>query len=140
MLAPKKQKHRKVFRGRSDASGISYRGCKISFGSFGLKATTTAEVTSRQIEAARRVLTRFTKKGGKIWITIFPHKPITKKAAEVPMGSGKGAPDHFVAQVKPGRIIFEMDGIDEKSAREAIKLAGYKLPVKSKFVNIDETK
>jgi len=140
MLAPKKQKHRKVFRGRSDAKGISYKGNSISFGSYGLKAMSTAEVTSRQLEAARRVLTRYTKKGGKIWITIFPHKPITKKAAEVPMGSGKGAPDHFVSQVKPGRIIFEMDGIDEKSAREAIKLAGHKLPVKSKFVNIDETK
>jgi large subunit ribosomal protein L16 len=96
---------------------------------------TTSEVTSRQLEAARRVLTRYTKRGGKIWITVFPHRPITKKAQEVPMGSGKGSPDHFVTMIKPGRIMFEMDGIEEAQALEALHLAGYKLPVKCKVVS-----
>lgn len=138
MLSPKKQKHRKVFRGRSDLKGLSYRGNKISFGTYALKAITAGELTARQIEAARRSMTRYTKRGGKIWINIFPHKPVTKKASEVPMGSGKGAPDHFIATVKPGRIIFEMAGIEEDIAKTAMKRASYKLPVKCKFINIDE--
>lgn len=134
MLVPKKQKHRKVFRGRSDTKGTAQRGHLISFGSFALKAITGGEITSRQIEAARRAMTRYTKRGGKIWITIFPHKVITRKASEVPMGSGKGAPDFFVANVKKGRIMFEMDGVPEDIAREAMRLASHKLPVKCKFV------
>jgi large subunit ribosomal protein L16 len=138
MLEPKKLKHRKVFRGRTDTKGVAFRGNKVSFGTYGLKAMTGGEITSRQIEAARRVMTRYTKRGGKIWTTIFPHKSITKKAQEVPMGSGKGAPDHFVSVVKPGRILFEMDGITLESAKEAMVLAGHKLPVKCKFINTDE--
>lgn len=138
MLEPKKLKHRKVFRGRKDTKGIAFRGNKVSFGTFGLKAITCGEITARQIEAARRVMTRYTKRGGKIWTTIFPHKPVTKKAQEVPMGSGKGAPDHFVAVVKAGRIMFEMDGITAASAKEAMILAGHKLPVKCKFINTEE--
>lgn len=138
MLEPKKLKHRKVFRGRNDTQGIAVRGCKVSFGKYGLKAITAGEITSRQIEAARRVMTRYTKRGGKIWTTIFPHKPVTKKAQEVPMGSGKGAPDHFVAVVKPGKVLFEMDGITGESAKEAMILAGHKLPVRCKFINTEE--
>ncbi len=135
MLSPKKQKHRRQFRGRSDTKGIAFRGNKLSFGTYGLKAVTGGEISSRQLEAARRAMTRYIKRGGKIWIDIFPDKVITKKAAEVPMGSGKGSPDHFVAPVKPGRVIFEMEGIDEASAKEAMRLAGYKLPIKSKFIS-----
>ncbi len=138
MLQPKKQKHRKVFRGRSDTEGLSYRGTKVSFGTFGLKAQTGGEITSRQIEAARRTMTRYTKRGGKIWINIFPHKPITRKSSEVPMGSGKGAPEFFVATVKPGRVLFEMEGIAPEVAREAMRLAAYKLPIKCKFINTQE--
>lgn len=138
MLEPKKLKHRKVFRGRTDTDGIAFRGCKVSFGTYGLKAISRGEITSRQIEAARRVMTRYTKKGGKIWTTIFPHKPVTKKAQEVPMGSGKGTPDHFIAVIKPGRVLFEMDGITAESAKEAMTLAGHKLPVKCKFINTAE--
>ncbi len=138
MLQPKKQKHRKVFRGRSDSKGISHRGNRIAFGTFGLKAQSAGEITSRQIEAARRAMTRYTKRGGKIWITIFPQKAITRKASEVPMGSGKGAPDHFIATLKPGRVMFEMDGIDEATAREAMRLAAHKLPVKCKFISSHE--
>lgn len=138
MLEPKKLKHRKVFRGRNDTRGIAMRGNKVSFGTYGLKALTAGEITSRQIEAARRVMTRYTKRGGKIWITIFPHKPVTKKAQEVPMGSGKGAPDHFVAVIKPGRVLFEMDGITATSAKEAMTLAGHKLPVRCKFINTED--
>lgn len=134
MLAPKKQKFRRQFRGRSDLKGVAYRGNALGFGDYGLKAMTAGEINSRQIEAARRAMTRAVKRGGKIWISIFPHKPITKKAAEVPMGSGKGAPDHFVSPVKAGRIIFEMAGVDEATAKEAMKLAGAKLPVKCRFV------
>ena len=135
MLAPKKQKYRKAQRGRSDLVGVATRGTKISFGAYGLKAQTAGEVTSRQIEAARRTMSRYTKRGGKIWINIFPHKPITKKASEVPMGSGKGAPEFFVASVKPGTVLFEMEGIEEAMAKEAMKLAGHKLPVKCKFIS-----
>ena len=134
MLAPKKQKYRKVFRGRSDLKGKSYRGSLISFGEFGLKAVNAGEVTSRQIEAARRAITHYCKRGGKIWIRIFPHKPITEKGAETPMGSGKGNVDRFVDSVKPGRIIFELDGVSEEVAREALRRAAHKLPVKCKIV------
>lgn len=134
MLQPKKQKHRREFRGRSATKGIAHRGSKVSFGTFGLKAQSAGEITARQIEAARRAMTRYIKRGGKIWIPIFPHKPVTKKASEVPMGSGKGSPDHFVVTIRPGRVLFEMEGISEETAREAMRLAGYKLPVRSKFV------
>ena len=138
MLQPKKQKHRRQFRRRSELKGLSYKGNNVSFGQYGLKAVSAGEVTSRQIEAARRAMTRYVKRGGKIWITIFPHKSITRKAAEVPMGSGKGSPDHFVSVVKPGRIMFEMEGVDATTAKEAMRLAAHKLPVKCKFINIDE--
>lgn len=134
MLQPRKQKYRKVQRGRSDTKGISNRGNRLSFGSFGLKAMSAGEITSRQIEAARRTMSGYTKRGGKIWINIFPHKPLTRKAAEVPMGSGKGAPEFFVAVVKPGRVLFEMEGIDLATAKEALRLAGHKLPIKCKVV------
>lgn len=114
--------------------GKAYRGNKIAFGSFGLKSMDTSLVTSRQIEAARRAMTRYVQRGGKIWIRIFPDKPITRKAAEVPMGSGKGSLDHFSAVVKPGRIIFEIDGIEKDTAKEAMRRASHKLPVKTKFI------
>ena len=135
MLQPRKQKHRKEHRLRGSYKGVSHCGNSLSFGSHGLKSMSTGEVTSRQIEAARRVMTRYTKRGGNIWITIFPHKPITQKAAEVPMGGGKGAPDRFVSIVKPGRVMFEMDGIDKESAIKALRLAGHKLPVKCKVIS-----
>jgi large subunit ribosomal protein L16 len=135
MLMPKKQKFRKVFRARSKFTGKAKGGDRLSFGAYGLKAVTTSEVTSRQIEAARRAMTRYIKRGGKVWIRIFPHTPITKKAAEVPMGSGKGTVDHYVSTVKPGTIIFEMDGVEESIAREAMRLASHKLPLKTKFIN-----
>lgn len=134
MLQPKKQKYRKVHRGRSALTGKSKGGNSISFGSIGLKAMGAGELTSRQIEAARRAMTRYVKRGGKIWIRVFPHTPITRKASEVPMGSGKGSVEFYVARVKPGRIIFEMDGVDEKIAREALRLADTKLPIKTKIV------
>jgi len=132
MLLPKKVKHRKMMKGRM--RGKAQRGNKISFGSFAMKSLETSWVTSRQIEAARRAMTRYVQRGGKIWIRIFPDKPITKKPAEVPMGSGKGSLDHFSAVVKPGRIIFEMDGIEKDVAKEAMRRAGHKLPVKTKFI------
>jgi len=138
MLEPRKQKHRKVFRGRSDTFGVAIRGNRVSFGTYGLKSMEGGELTSRQIEASRRSMTRYVKRGGKIWITVFPHKPLTKKAQEVPMGSGKGAPDHFVATVKKGKVLFEMEGVDEKTAREAMRLAGHKLPLKTKFVTSEK--
>jgi len=138
MLQPRKQKHRKEFRRRADAKGISYKGTRVTFGTYGLKALSAAEVTSRQIEAARRAMTRYVKRGGKIWINIFAHKPITRKGAEMPMGKGKGAPDHFVSQVKPGRVMFEMEGVDLEVAKEAMRLAAHKLPVKCKFINTQE--
>ena len=115
--------------------GKAYRGSTISFGSFALKSLSTSWVSSRQIEAARRAMTRYVQRGGKIWIRIFPDKPITKKAAEVPMGSGKGSLDHYAAVVKPGKIIFEMDGVDEKIAREAMRRASHKLSIKTKFIS-----
>lgn len=138
MLVPKKQKYRRPHRGRSDLKGIDQRGTTVSFGTYGLKAQTPGEITSRQIEAARRAMTRYIKRGGRIWIRIFPHKAVTRKAAEVPMGSGKGTPEFFVASVRPGRIIFEMDGIPVEVAKEAMRLAGHKLPIKCKFVNANE--
>lgn len=137
MLQPRKQKFRREFRNRSGLKGKSMRGNKVSFGTYGLKAQTAGEITSRQIEAARRAMTRFIKRGGRIWINIFPHMSVTKKASEVPMGSGKGAPDHFVAQVRPGRVLFEMEGVTPEIAKEAMKLAAYKLPVQCKFIDIN---
>ena len=135
MLLPKKVKHRKWHRGRM--TGKSLKGNTLHFGQFGLKATTHGWVSSRQIEAARRTLTRFIKRQGKVWIRIFPDKPITSKGIEVSMGGGKGDVTHFASVVKPGRIIFEMDGIDEETAREALRRASHKLSVKTKFVMRD---
>ena len=132
MLMPKKVKHRKQMKGRM--RGSATRGEKVSFGDFALKAMESAWVTDRQIEAARIAMTRHIKRGGKIWIRIFPDKPITKKPAETRMGSGKGAPDHWVAVVKPGRVLYEIQGVDEALAREAMRLAAQKLPLKTRFV------
>jgi large subunit ribosomal protein L16 len=132
MLMPKRMKHRKVQRGRR--RGMAKGGANIDFGEYGLKVMEDAWITARQIEAARVALTRKVKRGGKIWIRVFPDKPITKKPAEVRMGKGKGAPEIWVAVVKPGRIMFELEGVPEELAREAIELAGYKLPVKTRFV------
>lgn len=134
MLQPKKTKHRKWQKGRKRFTGKASRGTELAFGSFGLKAMETRWITDRQIEAARRVLSRSTQKGGKLWVRIFPDKPVTNKGVEVPMGGGKGSVDHYVVPVKPGRILFEIDGITEENAREAVRQAGDKLPVKSKFV------
>jgi large subunit ribosomal protein L16 len=132
MLMPRKTKYRKAQKGRN--AGLATRGSEISFGSYGLKALGNDRITSRQIESARRAMTRYVKRGGKIWIRIFPHTPITKKPAEVRMGSGKGALDHYVAKIQAGKILFEMDGVTEDIAKEAMRLAAYKLPVKTKFV------
>lgn len=134
MLLPKKVKHRKWQKGRGRSRGVATRTVKLNFGSYGLKSYGTKWVTSRQIEAARRVMTRYVKKGGKIWIRIFPDKPVTRKGTEVPMGGGKGAVDHYVAPVKPGTILFEIDGIPEEMAKEAMRKAGHKLPVPTKFI------
>ena len=132
MLAPKKSKYRKSHKGKR--GGKATRLVDVSFGSFGLKALEPYWVTSRQLEACRRVMTRYTKRGGKVWIRVFPDKPVTKKGGEMPMGKGKGPVDHHVAVVKPGMVLFEMDGIAEASAREALEAAAYKLPIKCKFV------
>ncbi len=132
MLAPKRAKHRKQFRGKR--TGKSIRGSVVNFGEFGLKAMTDGWVTSRQIEAARRALTHYTKRGGRIWIRIFPDKPITKKPPETRMGSGKGDVYEYVAVVRPGRILFEMGGITLADAKESMRLASAKLPVQTKFV------
>ena len=132
MLAPKKTKYRKDHKRKR--GGKATRLTNINFGSFGLKALEAHWVTSRQIESARRVMTRYTKRGGKIWIRIFPDKPVTKKGGEIPMGKGKGAVDHYVAIVKPGMILFEMEGIEQTEAKEAMTLAAYKLPIKCKFI------
>ena len=132
MLMPKKVKHRKQMRGRM--KGVAIRGSAISFGEFGLKTLEAAWITDRQIEAARIAMTRHIKRGGKIWIRMFPDKPVTKKPAETRMGKGKGAPEYWVAVVKPGRILFEMEGVPEATAREALRLAAQKLPVHTKFV------
>src|SRR6195256_5312439 len=133
MLMPKKVKHRKQMRGRM--TGVATRGSEISFGEYGLKCLEPAWITDRQIEAARIAMTRHVKRGGKIWIRMFPDKPITKKPAETRMGSGKGAPDHWVAVVKPGRVLYEIQGVDMELAKEAFKLAAQKLPIKTKFVS-----
>ena len=132
MLMPKRVKFRRVQRGR--LTGKALRGNKITNGSFGLVATEPAWITSRQIEAARIAMTRYVKRGGKVWIKIFPDKPITEKPAETRMGSGKGSPEYWVAVVKPGRVMFEMDGVTEEQAKEAMRLASHKLPIKCKFV------
>jgi large subunit ribosomal protein L16 len=132
MLMPKRVKHRKQQRGRR--TGTSKGGTQVDFGEFGLKALQDGWVTARQIEAARIALTRHIKRGGKIWIRVFPDKPITKKPAEVRMGKGKGAPEEWVAVVKPGRVMFELEGVTEDLAREAVRLAGHKLPISTKFV------
>ena len=133
MLMPKKVKHRKQMKGRM--TGTATRGSKISFGEYGLKTLEPGWITDRQIEAARIAMTRHVKRGGKIWIRMFPDKPITKKPAETRMGKGKGAPDHWVAVVKPGRILYEIEGVSEEMAREAMRLAAQKLPIKCKFVS-----
>jgi large subunit ribosomal protein L16 len=132
MLMPKKVKHRKQMKGRM--TGTAQRGSLISFGEYGLKTLEPGWITDRQIEAARIAMTRHIKRGGKVWIRMFPDKPITKKPAETRMGKGKGAPDHWVAVVKPGRILYEIEGVSEEMAREALRLAAQKLPIKCKFV------
>ncbi len=132
MLMPSKVKFRKQQRGRR--SGKAQRGSTVSFGDYGLKAMQDCWLTARQIEASRIAMTRFVKRGGKIWIRVFPDKPITKKPTEVRMGKGKGAPEAWVAVIKPGRILFEMEGVEESTAREAMRLAAHKLPIKTKFV------
>ncbi len=137
MLMPKKVKYRKQQRGRR--RGKAWRGSTIAFGEFGLKALAPAWVTGRQIEAARIAMTRFVKRGGKIWIRLFPDKPITKKPAETRMGKGKGAPEEWVAVVRPGKILFEMEGVPQETAAEAMRLAAMKLPVRTKFVVRQET-
>ena len=132
MLMPKRVKYRRVHRGR--LTGKAYRGNFVSYGDFGLQALEPAWVTSNQIEAARIAMTRYIKRGGQVWIKIFPHKPVTEKPAETRMGSGKGSPEYWVAVVKPGKVMFEIGGVDEETAREAMRLASHKLPVKCKFV------
>jgi large subunit ribosomal protein L16 len=132
MLMPKRVKYRKQMRGRM--TGLSYRGATVAFGEWGLQATEPCWMTSRQIEAARRVLVRYIRRRGKIWIRVFPDKPFTKKAAETRMGNGKGAVEYYVAVIRPGRMLFEMGGLPEEEAREALRLAGHKLPIKTKIV------
>jgi len=132
MLMPKRVKHRRVHRGRM--KGIATKGNTVTYGEYGLVATTCGWITSNQIEAARIAMTRYTKRGGQVYIKIFPHKSVTKKPAEVRMGSGKGAPEYWVAVVKPGRVMFEIAGVSEEAAREAMRLAMHKLPIKCKFV------
>lgn len=132
MLYPKKVKHRKWQKGRS--KGVESRATELVFGTFGLKSLGTKWITARQIEAARRVIIRYLRKGGKLWIRIFPDKPVTKKGTEVPMGGGKGSVDHYVFPIKPGRIIFEVEGIKEAEAKEAFQKASAKLPIKTKFI------
>jgi large subunit ribosomal protein L16 len=134
MLIPKKVKHRKWHKGRRKNLGVAGSKIEVSFGSFGLKSEGHRWVTSRQIEAARRVMTRYTKRGGKVWIRIFPDKPITQKSGEQPMGKGKGAVDHYAVIVKPGTMLFEIDGVGTEVAKEALRLASYKLPVKTRVV------
>ncbi len=134
MLIPKKAKHRKWHKLRRRGLGVATRLTSVAFGSFGLLAITEGWVSSRQIEAARRVLTRYVKRGGKIFIRIFPDRPVTKKGNEVPMGGGKGSPDHYVCTIRPGTVMFEMEGVTAKDAKVALIAAGHKLPVKVKFV------
>lgn len=133
MLQPSRRKYRKEQKGRN--KGVATRGNKVSFGDYGLKAVTRGRLTARQIEAARRAMTRHIKRGGRIWIRIFPDKPISQKPAEVRMGNGKGNPEYWVAEIVPGKVLYEMDGIDEASAREAFRLAAAKLPLMTTFVH-----
>lgn len=137
MLMPKKTKFRKLQRG-GKLGGPTEKGARVSFGSYGLKAMEAGLVSARQIEAARRAMTRYVARGGKIWIRIFPDHPMTKKGAETPMGKGKGAVDFYVAKVRPGRMLFEMDGVPEATSREAMRLAAHKLAVKTRFVRRHE--
>jgi len=136
MLAPKKVAHRKHHRGRM--KGKAKGGTQVHFGDFGLQAVEPAWITNRQIEAARVAMTRHIKRGGKVWVNLFPDKPFTKKPAETRMGSGKGNPEYWVAVVKPGRVMFELAGVDEGQAREALRLAAHKLPIKTRFVSREE--
>ncbi len=136
MLMPKRVKHRKEHRGRM--TGMTKGGSEITFGEYGLQALEPAWVTNRQIEAARIAMTRYIRRGGKVWIKIFPSKPVTQKPAETRMGSGKGSPEKWVAVVKPGRVLFELAGVPEEIAREAMRLAAHKLPIKTKFIVRDE--
>ena len=138
MLMPKRVKHRKTMRGRM--TGKAQRGNFLAYGEFGIVATQPGWITSNQIEAARQAMTRHTKRGGQVWIKIFPDKPVTAKPAETRMGSGKGAPEYWVAVVKPGRVLFEIGGVNEEIAREALRLASHKLPIKVKFVKKEEEK
>lgn len=134
MLQPKKVKHRKWFKGRS--RGVESRGAGLAYGSFGLKAEEAKWLTARQIEAARRAMTHYIQRGGKVWIRVFPDKPVTRKPPEVTLGGGKGAVDHYVFAVRPGRILFEMDGVSREIAEEALRLAAHKLPMKTRFISI----
>ena len=136
MLMPKRVKYRKMQRGR--LKGKAHRGNTVAFGTYGLQAVESQYLTSRQIEAARRAIVRYIRRGGKIWIRVFPDRPVTKRAAETRMGSGKGSVDHWVAPVRPGRVLFEMAGIREDQAREAFRLAAFKLPMKTQFISRDE--
>ena len=136
MLLPKRVKYRRVHRGR--LKGKAYRGNKVTYGDYGLQALEPAWITSNQIESARIAMTRYIKRGGQVWIKIFPDKPITEKPAETRMGSGKGSPEYWVAVVKPGRVLFEIKGVPEETAREAMRLAMHKLPIKCKFVTMAE--
>ena len=136
MLMPKRVKHRKMMRGRM--KGKAQRGNFLAYGEYGIVATQPGWITSNQIEAARQAMTRHTKRGGQVWIKIFPDKPVTAKPAETRMGSGKGAPEYWVAVVKPGRVLFEIGGVSEEIAREALRLASHKLPIKTKFVKKEE--
>jgi len=133
-MQPKKVKHRKWHKGRRRFLGLAKAGTELSFGNYGLKADGTKWITARQIEAARRAMTHHLQKGGKLWIRIFPDKPVTQKGQEVPMGGGKGSVEYYAAPVKPGRILFEIDGVTEEVAKEAMRLASHKLPIKTKFV------
>ncbi|OGY62227.1 MAG: 50S ribosomal protein L16 [Candidatus Harrisonbacteria bacterium RIFCSPHIGHO2_01_FULL_44_13] len=135
MLVPKKVKHRKWQKGRSLNRRLDTRGASLAFGSFGLKAESSGWINSRQIEATRRTVSNFIKREGKIWIRIFPDKPITKRPPEITMGGGKGAVDHYVFPVRPGRVILEMDGVPESIAKEALRLAGHKLPVRTRMIS-----
>ena len=136
MLMPKRVKYRKMQRGR--IKGLAQRGNQITFGSYALQATDRDFLTSRQIEAARRAIVRYIRRGGKVWIRVFPDKPVTKRAAETRMGSGKGSVDHWVAPVRPGRVLFEMAGVREELARDALRLAAQKLPVRTQFIKREE--
>ena len=135
MLLPKKVKHRKWQKGKSKSRMVETRGLELSYGSFGLQALEGVWINSRQIEAARKAITHFIKRGGKVWIRVFPDKPITKQPPEVTLGGGKGAVDHYVFPVKPGRILFEMDGVKEEVAKEALRRAGHKLPMKTRVIS-----